>query len=169
MGNALERMRIQRQFRALKSWGAKAAHCFVIVLLAATVVSGQSGKSSAKKGVWQSIQFGILRYNDSAPNSWNIYHGEKKGVLLVRLWKRYLLVNVQDEEVYDIDPQTVKVQGTGETVEWSLSERPDTPIETPEFKEKNSGPVELIHFRLGKDGHVLELQIPNDVTGRPVY
>ena len=80
-----------------------------------------------------------------------IYHAEKKGVLLVRLWKRYLLVDVNEEEVYDIDPEKVTVHG--DTVEWSLANLPEKPIETPDWKERNVGTVVRVRFRLGKDGH----------------
>jgi hypothetical protein len=124
-------------------------------------------QANAPKLTWRTLEFAIVRYNGGTPNSWNIYHSQKKGVLLVRLWKRYLLVRVNDEEVYDIDPEKIKV--TADAVEWSTADIPDKPIETPEWKERNLGPVELIRFRLGKDGHVLELQIPFGPDGKPMY
>jgi hypothetical protein len=127
----------------------------------------KSSPDASKKLTWQTLEFAIVRYNDEAPHSWNIYHSEKKGVLLVRLWKRYLLVNVQDQEVFDIDPQKIKV--SGDAVEWSLADIPDKPIETPDFVERNVGSMERIRFRLGKNGHMLELQIPLGLNGRPIY
>ena len=127
----------------------------------------QPQTQAPKSLTWHSIEFGILKFNDAAPNSWNIYHSEKKGVLLVRLWKRYLLVIVADEEVYDLDPEKIKV--TGDSVEWSYADKPDKPIETPDWKERDVGTVERIRFRLGKDGHYLELQIPLAINGRPIY
>jgi hypothetical protein len=143
-----------------------------LILAAAVAFSSLASSSNAqteaqKKLTWHTLEFAILRFNDSAPNSWNIYHSEKKGILLVRLWKRYLLVNVSDEEVYDIDPEKVKV--VGDAVEWSTADLPDKPIDTPDWKERNAGPVEQIRFRLGKDGHFLELQIPLGLNGRPLY
>jgi hypothetical protein len=122
---------------------------------------------AGKKLTWHTLEFAIVKFNDSAPNSWNIYHSEKKGVLLVRLWKRYLLVNVQDQEVFDIDPQKIKV--TGDAVEWSWVDKPDKPIDTPDFVGRNVGTMERIKFRLGKGGHFLELQIPLGLNGRPLY
>jgi len=116
---------------------------------------------------WNSVEFAILRYNENAPNSWNIYHSGKKGVFLVRLWKRYLLVRADDEEVYDIDPLTIKVSGS--SVSWSSSDIPDKPIDTPDWKERDIGIMKRIRFRLGKDGHFLELQIPLGPNGRPIY
>ncbi|HTP68813.1 MAG TPA: hypothetical protein VMJ35_07920 [Dongiaceae bacterium] len=116
---------------------------------------------------WNSVEFAIVRYNDNAPNTWNIYHSVKKGVFLVRIWKRYLLVKADDEEAYDIDPQTIKVHGN--SAEWSYANMPEKPIETPDWKARDIGPVTRIRFRLGKTGHFLELQIPLGPNGRPIY
>ena len=113
------------------------------------------------------MPFAILRFNDEAPTSWNIYHTEKRGLLLVRLWKRYLLVDVREEEVYDIDPQ--KITAKGDDVEWSVADRPDEPIETTEWKERDAGPVQRVRFRFGKKGHFLELQLPMLLNGKPAY
>jgi len=41
--------------------------------------------SSEKKLLWKSVGFAIVKFNDEAPKSWNIYHTEKKGLLLVHL------------------------------------------------------------------------------------
>ncbi len=113
------------------------------------------------------LPFAILRFNDSAPYSWNIYHCEKKGLLLVRLWKRYLFIDVEEEEVYDLDPQKVTV--SGDNVIWSFSDLPDDPINTPDWSDRNIGRMQRLRFRLGKDGHFLELQLPFDINGRPIY
>jgi hypothetical protein len=126
-----------------------------------------TGLSAGEKTVWKSVAFAIVKFNDEAPKSWNIYHTEKKGLLLVHLWKRYLLVDMKEQEVYEIDPQTVKPHG--EDVEWSTSDTPDQPLEVFEWKERNVGQLERVTFRLGKDGHVLELQIPLKPDGKPAY
>jgi hypothetical protein len=126
-----------------------------------------SSQSADKKLVWKSVGFAIVKFNDEAPKSWNIYHTEKKGLLLVQLWKRYLLVDMKEQEVYEIDPQTVKPHGTD--VEWSLADKPEQPIETPDWKTKDLRSMELVKFRLGKDGHFLEMQLPLLVNGKPVY
>ena len=120
-----------------------------------------------KKVTWKSVEFAIVRFNDQAPNTWSIYHSEKKGVLLVRLWKRNMLVKIQDEEVYDIDPQKIKVNG--DSVEWSYADIPDKPIEVVEWKERNIGSMQRVTFRLGKNGHILELQIPLGLNREPLY
>jgi len=42
-------------------------------------------QSTEKKALWKSVEFAIVKFNDEAPKSWNIYHTEKKGLLLVHL------------------------------------------------------------------------------------
>src|SRR5215471_1871160 len=61
-------------------------------------------QASAQKQTWKSVEFAIVKFNDEAPKSWGMYHTDKKGLLLLRLWKRYLLVDVKEQEVYEIDP-----------------------------------------------------------------
>ena len=122
---------------------------------------------AAEKSVWKPVQFAILRYNDDAPASWNMYHGEKRGVLLIRLWKRYMLVNVQDQEAYEVDPEKVKAQG--DNVEWSPSDISEQPIETSEWKVRDIGSMQRVKFRFGKAGNFLDIQIPLLVNGKPAY
>jgi hypothetical protein len=144
------------------------ARLAVASILLVSIASGaRTQTEAAKKLTWRSLEFAIVKFNEDAPKSWNIYHSEKKGVLLVRLWKRYLLVNVSDEEVYDIDPQKIKV--VGDSVEWSYADLPEKPLDTPDWREKNLGRLEQVRFRLGKNGHYLELQLPLGPNGRPIY
>jgi len=138
-----------------------------VLLLLSFAAPAFAQTEATRKLTWHPLAFAIVKFNEDAPKSWNIYHSEKKGVLLVRLWKRYLLIKVSDEEVYDIDPQKIKV--VGDSVEWSYADLPEKPIETPDWKERNLGQLERVRFRLGKDGHYLELQLPLAPNGRPVY
>jgi hypothetical protein len=126
-----------------------------------------SGLIAAEKTVWKPVVFAIVKFNDEAPKSWNIYHTEKRGLLLVHLWKRYLLVDLKEQEVYEIDPQTVKPHG--EDVEWSTADTPEQPLEVFEWKERNVGRLDRLSFRLGKNGYILELQIPLRPDGKPAY
>jgi hypothetical protein len=116
---------------------------------------------------WKTVPFAIVRYNDDAPKSWNVYHSEKKGVYLVRLWKRYLLINTADQSAYEIDPAKVKV--AGETAELNSADVPNDPIETAEWKSRDTGPVVRHRFRFGQTGNFMELQIPLLANGKPAY
>jgi hypothetical protein len=130
--------------------------------------AGQKAAASGEKLTWKPVDFAIVRYNDDAPASWNMYHGEKKGLLLIRLWRRYLFLNVQDQEVFELDPQKVKVQGDN-NVEWSPSDLPSDPIETSEWKVRDVGPMRRVVFRFGKSGNFLDIQLPLLINGKPMY
>jgi hypothetical protein len=140
---------------------------FFLGLLSVTLSLFAQTSSEDKKLLWKPVEFAIVKLNDNPPISWNMYHTEKKGVLLLQLWKRYLLVDMKEEEAYDIDPQTVKQAGSN--VHWSGADKPAQPIETPDWKSRNVGQMQRIQFRLGKDGHILELQIPLLVNGKSAY
>ena len=141
--------------------------CLVTLLFAALGSTQTQSPSSVKTTEWKSVQFAIVRFNEEAPQTWNIYHTSKRGILLVKLWKRYLLVNVGEQQVFDIDPDTVKPSATGVT--WSTSDMPKDPLEITDWKDRNVGPVERVRFRLSKNGHFLELQLPIGPDGKPVY
>ncbi len=123
--------------------------------------------AGGEKAVWKPVQFAIVRYNDDAPASWNMFHGEKKGLLLLRLWRRYLLVNVAKQEVYEINPGTVKIQG--ENAEWVPADAPAEPVETSEWKVRDVGPMQRVRFRFGTSGNFLDIQIPRLANGKPAY
>jgi hypothetical protein len=143
------------------------APALAVLLCALAGVATATHAAAGEKVVWKPVQFAIVRYNDDAPASWNMYHGEKKGVLLLRLWRRYLLVNVQEQEVYELDPDKIKMQG--DNVEWSLSDIPADPVETSEWKARDVGPMRRVKFRFGKTGNFLDIQLPLLVNGKPAY
>jgi hypothetical protein len=136
-----------------------------ITVLAAMILPLQA--LAEQKAIWKPVQFAIVRFNEDAPKSWNIYHGEKRGVLLVRLWKRFMLVDVKEQEVYEVDPE--KVKAAGENVEWSPTDIPDQPVETSEWKVRDVGLVQRVRFRFGKSGSFLEIQLPLLPNGKTAY
>jgi hypothetical protein len=133
-----------------------------------THAPAQKAPTAGEKLSWKPVDFAIVRYNDDAPASWNMYHGEKKGLILLRLWRRYLFLNIQDQEVYELDPQKVKVQGDS-TAQWSPSDLPSDPIETSEWKVRDVGPMRRVKFRFGKNGNFLDIQLPLLINGKPMY
>jgi hypothetical protein len=130
--------------------------------IAAALRAQQSNKPQ-----WKPVPFAIVRYNDDAPKSWNLYHGDRKGIYLVRLWKRYLVIDTDSQSAFEIDPAKVKIEG--ENAELSLADIPEEPIETAEWKTRNAGPVLRHKFRFGSSGNFMELQIPVLPNGKPAY
>lgn len=137
-------------------------------LIVVCVLTSGASQQAEKKLTWKSVEFAILKFDDKPPKSWNIYHDEKrKGLLLVNLWKRYLLVDLRNADVFDLDPQKISVKGS--EAEWSEADKPDQPIEIADWSERDVGPVRRYRFRLGKNGHVLEMQLPLKPNGQPMY
>jgi hypothetical protein len=155
----------------MRGAGAAARRCvplFLFLCVVSLVASSSFGRAAdEKKSTWKSVKFAIVRYNDDAPASWNMYHGEKRGLLLVRLWRRYLYVNIEEQEVFELDPEKIKPQG--DDVEWSQADVPDSPIETSEWKIRDVGPMRRVRFRFGKTGNVLDIQLPLLQNGKPAY
>jgi hypothetical protein len=139
---------------------------FLLVVTFASSAQAQTAPAE-KKSVWKPVSFAILKFNDQPPKSWNIYHSEKRGMILVRIWKRYLLMDLEEQEVYDIDPEKIKAQG--ENVEWSNAAVPNDPIDVSEWKQRNVGQLERIRFRFGTAGHFLEVQLPLRPDGKSLY
>ena len=162
---AEDRMRSRRRMPRLdlpsRKWMA------IFGLLSLFCVTQVSIAQQSSKQQWKTLPFAIVRYNDDAPKSWNVYRGEHKGVYLVRLWKRYLLVDTDSQNVFEIDPEKVKAEG--ENAELAAQDIPADPLETSEWRTKNAGPVLRHRFRFGKSGNFMELQIPVLPNGRPAY
>src|SRR5215831_7618078 len=137
------------------------------VLVSGTLAFTAAQSSPPEKQRWKTVPFAIVRYNDDAPKSWNVYHAEKKGIYLVRLWKRYLLIDTTDQSAYEIDPGKVKVEG--ENAQLNSADIPKDPIETAEWKSRDTGPVLRHRFRFGQTGNFMELQIPLLPSGKPAY
>ena len=134
------------------------------LILLATCLCGTA--LAQEKPVWKTVDFAIVKLNDGPPISWNMYHAEKRGVWVLRIWKRYLLIDVNQQEVYDIDPSTVSPQT--ESVAWSTADKPSQPLDISDWKERNVGSLDRLRFRLPK-GAVIELQVPLRLDGKTAY
>jgi hypothetical protein len=163
MGNTLQGRRIQSFARQSVSRLLRGTiFCLFMMFLALGLTAQRAAKQQ-----WKPLPFAIVRYNDDAPKSWNVYRGDRKGIYLVRLWKRYLLIDTDSESAFEIDPSKVKVEG--EAADLAAADIPSDPIEISEWKTRNAGPVLRHRFRFGQTGNFLELQIPVLPSGKPAY
>lgn len=160
------RIRTLGQRRNLRRLAGQRLTTLVILILSLAAGSGLAAQQPSKQQ-WKTLPFAIVRYNDDAPKSWNVYRGDRKGIYLVRLWKRYLLIDTDSQNAYEIDPGKVKV--SGENAELAATDIPGEPIETSEWKTRNAGPVLRHRFRFGSTGNFMELQIPVLPNGKPAY
>jgi len=99
--------------------------------------------------------------------SWNIYHANKHGVLLVKLWKRYLLVNIAEQQVFDIDPARSKRRE--DNVMWSASDLPAEPLEIADWKDRNVAPSNASASASGKRDTFSSFNFPCAPTERLLF
>jgi hypothetical protein len=137
------------------------ASALLVASLLPAAIYGQN------KAIWKSVEFAIVKIDDQAPKSWNMYHTDKRGVLLLRMWKRYLLIDLSAQQVFDIDPRTVTAQT--DSVAWSTADKPAQDLDISEWKERNVGSVDRVRFRLPNNGPMVELQLPLRPDGKSLY
>ena len=79
--------------------------------------------AAVDKIIWKPLDQAIISVDGKAPQFWNVYTGDKQNqLLLVQLWKRYLLVDRKQEAIYDIDPKTLAKKG--DDLELPLTAKP---------------------------------------------
>lgn len=137
------------------------------VLLLASVLA-LPASSATDKLIWKPLDQIILRVDGKAPQFWNAYRAAKKdNWILLKLWRRYLLVDLKEGAVYDLDPQ--KLRSDGANLEWLESEKPAEPILISDWNTRDVGPAYRIRFRFGADGRVLDMQLPHRPDRRSLY
>jgi hypothetical protein len=78
---------------------------------------------------------------------------------LVQLGSRYLVVYVHNMEVYEIKPQ--QLEHKGEELVWRESDRPEKPVPTSDWSEKDVGSAQRILLKLAAEGRMVNIEIPH--------
>lgn len=138
-------------------------------IVAAIVLSlAMAAHGAADKIIWKPLNQAIISVDGKAPPFWNVYTGDKQNqILLVQLWKRYLLVTMKEEAVYDLDPKTLVKKG--DDLEFPLSAKPEKPLTLAEWSTKDMGLTLRLRFRLKSGGRLIELQVPHKPDLRGLY
>src|SRR5215510_10298734 len=142
---------------------------FVVALcvLSVSALACPQASPPKAKNLWKSVPFAIVHYNEDAPKSWNLYYSSKRGVLLLRLWKRYLLIDRNAQQVFDVDPD--KIIAKGDDVEFTAEENPGQPADISDWRERDIGSLHRLRFRFGEKGSYLDIQTPLKPNGTPLY
>ncbi len=127
-----------------------------------------AANGAADKITWKPLDQAIISVDGKAPQFWNVYTGDKQNrLVLVQLWKRYLLVDRKEEAVYDIDPKKLAKKDDG--LEMSFYAKPEKPLALSEWSTKDMGVTLRLRFRLKPDGRLIELQLPHKPDLRGLY
>ncbi len=136
--------------------------------LVAALFLAASLSGSTEKLVWKPLEQAMLSVEGKAPPFWNVYTADKQNqILLVQLWKRYLMVDTKEQAVYDIDPKSLSKKGTG--LELPLAAKPARPLPSADWAVKDMGVTYRLRFKLAPDGRLIEVQIPHRPDLRGLY
>ncbi len=142
------------------------------LLLASIGVAGFSRGGAFAKGKpvpWKPIEDALLRVNDVAVKDWSVFQsGKKRDPLLLQIGNRFLLINVHDRQVFEVDPS--KVEQKPDQVLWDPSDRAAKPLTTSEWTAVDIGAAFRIDATIDGENRALDLELPHppDVGDLPL-
>ena len=109
---------------------------------------------------FKSIENALLRVNDAPPKDWEVYRtGKKNEPLLLQIGNRFLLLEINQHQVFELDPAKIEHK-TGELL-WSPSDRPDKPLATSEWTVDDIGAAFVVKVKLQSENALVDLQLPH--------
>jgi hypothetical protein len=136
----------------LAAWG--------VIGLAAVCFSGGSALAKEKTLTWKPIEDALLRVDDAPLKEWGVYQtGKKTDRLILQMGKRFLLIQFQDKQIFEIDP--AKVAHKADDILWNPDDRPAQPLQTSDWANNDIGGAFGISARIDGENHVLDLQLPH--------
>jgi hypothetical protein len=145
-----------------RKWGAIA----YLLLLGFLQVQG-AAFAGDKAVAWKPADSPMLRLDDRPVADWNVFvEGKKNNLLLVEMGKRYLLVDQEKRQVFELDPTKIEHKGT--ELYWDPADRPDKPLETTMWIVKDVGLAYRVNVKLVAENHVIDVQIPHPLDLKKV-
>jgi hypothetical protein len=157
----------------MRGLAANAAFYSLLILgviatsVAAPVPSG-SAFAKDKPLSFKPIEDALLRVNDAPPKDWGVYRtGKKNEPLLLQIGNRFLLLEINNQQVFELDPS--KIQHKNGELLWSPSDRPDKPLATSDWTADDIGAAFVIKVKLQNENALVDLQLPHppNVGGLP--
>ncbi len=123
---------------------------------------------AAEKIVWKPLDRVLLKVDEKPARIWSVYHVDKKdNLLLVALGRRYLLLDIREHQIYELDP--AKLERRDKDLLWLEADRPAKPLPTDDWTVRDVGPARRIRAKLASEGRVLEVQVPIQPDLRQFY
>ena len=123
---------------------------------------------AAEKIVWKPLDRVLLKVDEKPARIWSVYHVDKKdNLLLVALGRRYLLLDIREHQIYELDP--AKLERRDKDLLWREADRPAKPLPTEDWTVRDVGPARRIRAKLASEGRVLEVQVPIQPDLRHFY
>src|ERR1700687_377732 len=113
---------------------------FILAILSITAAA------PAKPLVWKAASNAFLHVNDQPIKEWDAFQIEKKlDRFLVQLGERFLLVDAQQKQVFEIVPATI--EHSGSDLLWNPANRPPKSLATSNWLVRNVGEALRIKVR----------------------
>jgi hypothetical protein len=136
--------------------------CAALFLLAVSV-------AAQEKITFKRLTAAILKIDGKQVKVWDIYEAEKHGrTLLLQLGRRYLLLDIKEREILEIDPSAIAGKPKGDLILTRTAER-EKSIASDEWSVRNVGPALAIKVLFTAEGRLLELQVPLRPDERRVW
>src|SRR6266566_4650118 len=127
---------------------------FILALLSITAAA------TAKPLLWKAASNAFLHVNDQPIKEWDAFQIEKKNDrFLVQLGERFLLVDVQQKQVFELVP--AMIEHSGSDILWDPMNRPEKPLATSNWLVRNVGAALRLQVRLAAADHTLDRQLPH--------
>ena len=116
---------------------------------------------------WKPLSGAILMLSGRPVKTWNLYEGDKKGMLLlVQLGHRVLILDLSGHRIYAPPPTDFPQISKGAEFEGRGAADSDPQISGSDWTRRDVGPAELVRVKLGDYGQTLEMQIPHPMDFR---
>jgi len=135
--------------------------CLALVLVAmGTTTLTREAFAKSKPLPWKAIEDALLRVNDAPIKDWSVYQtGKKRDPLLLQMGNRFLLVQVHDHQLFEIDP--AKIEHRTDDLLWDPSDHPAQPLASSEWTAGDIGAAFQINAKIDAENRVLDLELPH--------
>lgn len=137
------------------------------LLAALCLLASTAAARAAELLSWKLVPDAGLKIDGHPVKLWNIYTTKKPQYVLVQLGARYLLLETQAKELYELKPENIQYKG--KEIRAPLPENSDKPLATSDWVVRNVGPAVLIRVKIVAEGRVLEVQVPQKPDLRSLY
>jgi hypothetical protein len=123
---------------------------------------------AAEMITWKPVETALLKIDDQPVKVWNIFQAHKKShLVLVELGQRYLMLDIKNQEVFELDPRTLQARGDG--LRGPAPDKSAHPLPSDTWTERDVGRAEMIRFHLTKENRIIEVQLPHPLDLRMLY
>jgi hypothetical protein len=136
---------------------------FVMLASAGAICApGASLLAKEKPASWKIIEDALFRVNDQPVKDWGVYQtGKKRDPLLVQMNNRFLLVEIREKQIFEVDP--AKIQHKADELLWDPSDHPAQPVAATDWFADDTEAVFLIRARLSAEDRLLDIELPHQL------